>query len=171
MLPACLCPASRESIKITECLRWQIKSNRLFLTVMTKQRYRGKQRCVVFFVLQDNEKWEKELISAKAIHLWGKIPKLCLYVSVFFFFSPFPSFPFLCLLSKTTWANIASCHIKAIPCILQRGEFCSWMERQSSQTPNHRLHTWGVKTVGGKKKRLFFYLNQSLCPEDKPIIA
>ena len=68
----------------------------------------------------------------------------------------FPPSLFLCLLSKTTWANIASCHIKAIPCILQRGEFCSWMERQSSQTPNRRLHTWGVKTEG-KKKRLFLF--------------
>lgn len=74
---------------------------------------------------------------------------------MFQFFS-FPPSLFLCLLSKTTWANIASCHIKAIPCILQRREFCSWMELQSSQTPSHRLHTWGVKTEE-KKKRLFLF--------------
>lgn len=72
---------------------------------------------------------------------------------MFKFFSLLSSL-FLCLLSKTTWANIASCHIKAIPCILQRGEFCSWMEPQSSQTPNHRLHTWGVKT---EEKSLFLF--------------
>lgn len=148
MLPASLRPASKESIKITECLRWQIQSNRLFLTVMTKQRYRGKQRCVFF-----SRKWEmgESIDSCKGNSSQRKNSKtlpLC-----FLFFS-FPPSLFLCLLSKTTWANIASCHIKAIPCILQRGEFCSWMERQSSQTPNHRLHTWGVKT---EKKRLFLF--------------
>lgn len=73
-----------------------------------------------------------------------------------YLFFPPSLLPFsLCLLSKTTWANIASCHIKAIPCILQRGEFCSWMERHSSQTPNQRLHTWGVKTEKKKKKKPF----------------
>lgn len=101
--------------------------------------------------LKENDA-EKELIPAQAIHLRRKIPSVCLYIS---FFS-LPSFLFLCLLSKTTWANITSCHIKAIPCILQKREFCSWMERQSSQTPSHRLHTGGVKTKGGKKKLFLF---------------
>lgn len=45
MLPASLSPASKECIKITKCLQWQIQSNRLFLTVMTKQTWGGKQRC------------------------------------------------------------------------------------------------------------------------------
>lgn len=75
-----------------------------------------------------------------------------------YLFFPPSLLPFsLCLLSKTTWANIASCHIKAIPCILQRGEFCSWMERHSSQTPNQRLHTWGVKTEKKKRRSLFLF--------------
>lgn len=72
------------------------------------------------------------------------------FAFIFPFFS-LPSFLFLCLLSKTTWANITSCHIKAIPCILQKREFCSWMEPQTSQTPSHRLLAGGVKTKGGKK--------------------
>lgn len=113
MLPASLGPPSKESIKFTECLQWQIQSNRLFLTVMTKQRYRGKQ--LFFFRNMRNERknWslQRQFISEE------KFQK-------FTFMLPFfPSlFPFsLCLLSKTTWANIASCHIKAIFCLLQRG--------------------------------------------------
>lgn len=78
----------------------------------------------------------------------------------FFFLPLFPLFPFsLCLLSKTTWANIAKLSHQGHPLHLTKGgEFCSWMERQSSQTPNRRLHTWGVKkTGGGKKKELFLF--------------
>lgn len=145
MLPASLGPVSKESIKITKCLRWQIQSNRLFLTVMTKQRYGGKQRWVFFKKMKERKNWflQTQFTSEENF-------QSCAFMFQFF---SFPPSLFLCLLSKTTWANIASCHIKAIPCILQRGEFCSWMERQSSKTPNHRLHTWGVKA---EKKRLFF---------------
>lgn len=75
-----------------------------------------------------------------------------LYLYISFFLS---SFFFYCLLSKTTWANIASCHIKAILCIIQRGEFGSWIEQNSSQTPNHRLHTRCIKTEGRKSFSLF----------------
>lgn len=64
------------------------------------------------------------------------------------------------LCQKQLGLTLQSCHIKAIPCTSQKGEFCSWMERQSSQTPSHRLHTWGVKADGKKKrkkKRLFLF--------------
>lgn len=67
MLPASLGPASKESIKITECLQGQIESNRLFLTVVTKQRYRGKQRFFFFPKNLRNERknWslQKQFIS------------------------------------------------------------------------------------------------------------
>lgn len=125
-------------------------ANSIKQTVLNSHDKAIQRKTKMFF---SGNEGEKELIPAKAIHLRGEIPKLS---PLCFNFFSFPPSLFLCLLSKTTWANIASCHIKAIPCILQRGEFCSWMERQSSQTPNHRLHTWGVKTEEGKK-RLFLF--------------
>lgn len=163
MVPASLGPASKESIKFTECLQWQIQSNGLFLTVMTKQRYRRKQRFLYSRIWEMRERIDPRKGNSSQRKNSKSLPLCYLF---------FPSLlPFsLCLLSKTTRANIASCHIKAIPCISQQGEFCSWMERHSSQTPNQHLHTWGVKTEK-KKKEAFFYLNQSLCPEDKPITA
>lgn len=159
MLPASLGPASKESIKITKCCQTQIQSNGLFLTAMTKQ-YRGKQWSVSFFLeMAEKNNWflQRQFTSED---IFQSFPFM-----LQFFFSPSC---FLCLLSKTTWANIASCHIKAVPCILQRGEFCSWMERHSSQTPNRPVHAGGVKI---ENRKHFFYLNQSLCLEDKPIIA
>lgn len=75
--------------------------------------------------LLEYEKEEKELILTKALPLRGgkkskvyhhNTPSHCLPFSYF-----------LCLLSKLTWANIAGCHIKAIPCIFQRGTFRCWI--------------------------------------------
>lgn len=147
MFPVSLGPASVESIKITECLQGQIESNRLFLTVMTKHRYRGKQRFFLFLFFSRIGQMRERIDPCKAILLRGNIPKVYLYVTLF----SFPPSLFLCLLSKTTWANTASCHIKAIPCILQQGEFCSWMERHTHRNPT-TVYTRGVKTA--RKKSL-----------------
>lgn len=136
MLPASVGSASKESINITKCPWWQIQSNRQFLTVMTKLRKK--------IFLLENEKWDIEMIPAKAIHLSGKIPKVYLHFSTF---SP----PFLLPLSfvfcqKQLGLTLQAVTSRPSPVSYNGGEFCSWIEQSCSQTPNHRLHSRGVKT-------------------------
>lgn len=165
MLPASLGPASK---RIHQDHWMSPVANSIKQAVLNSHDKAKIQRktemffCFVFFKkMKERKNWflQRQFISEE---------KFQSFAFMFHFFS-FPPSLFLCLLSKTTWANIASCHIKAIPCILQRGEFCSWMEQQSSQTPNPSFTHMRCKDWGEKKP--FFYLNQSLCPEDKPIIA
>lgn len=87
-----------------------------------------------------------------------------------FFLYLFPLFFVFC--QKQLGLTLQAVTSRPSPASHKGGEFCSWMELQSSQTPNHRWHTWGVETEEkGRSKKSFLCLNQGLCPEDKPITA
>lgn len=161
MLPAGVGSASKGSINITKCPRWQIQSNRQFLTVVTKLRKKN--------FLLENEKWDIEMIPAKAIHLGGKIPKVYLHFS-----TSFPLLPLFVLCQKQLGLTLRAVTSRPSPVSYNGGEFRSWTEQSRSQTPNHRLHSRGVKTEVKKKKksfllwtRVFFSLRRNLLQHTK----
>lgn len=142
MLPASLGPPSKESIKFTECLQWQIQSNRLFLTVMTKQRYRGKQLFFSFRNMRNERKnWslQRQFISEE---------KFQKFTFMFPFFLPLFPFSFV-FCQKQLGLTLQAVTSRPSSASYRGGAICCCMERHNSQTPNQHLHTWGVKTGGG----------------------
>lgn len=95
------------------------------------------------------QKWfpQRRFISVE------KFQKVYLHFSTF---SP----PFLLPLSFVFYQKQLGLTLRAVtsrpsPVSYNGGEFCSWIEQCCSQTPNHRLHSRGVKTEV-KKKHFFF---------------
>lgn len=126
------------------------------------------QRKTAFFFFFRNMRNERKNWSLQRQFISEE--KFLKFTFMFLFFPSLFPFPFV-FCQKQPGLTLQAVTSRPSSASYNGEEFCCWMEQHSSQTPNPkfahmRCKDWGVGVgvVGG-----FFYLNQSLCPKDKPI--